>query len=133
MIFGRCPPSIRWTGDCTGEGSLSPVSGEAKAVRMPQQFVPGGLSMNTVIVHPERCVGCLQCSINCAAHLKVFHRATSLGGTESLVEHRASIEPPDTLTPRNLLRISVGLEDVADLVQDLDQALNGSDRLAARL
>ena len=46
---------------------------------------------------------------------------------EGLVEHRASIEPPDTLTPRNLLRISVGLEDAGDLLADLDQALIASD------
>ena len=49
-----------------------------------------------------------------------------------LVEHRASIEPPDTLTPRNLLRISVGLEDVGDLLADLDQALNASDSPVVR-
>ena len=59
-----------------------------------------------------------------AANLKIFMRATSLGGTESLVEHRASIEPPDTLTPPDLLRVSVGLEDIDDLLQDLRQSLD---------
>lgn len=58
-----------------------------------------------------------------AARVKVFLRATSLGGTESLIEHRASIEGPDTRTPDNLLRVSVGLENVEDLIEDLDQAL----------
>lgn len=58
-----------------------------------------------------------------AAKLKVFIRATSLGGTESLIEHRASIEGPDSRTPDNLLRVSVGLENVDDLIEDLDQAL----------
>jgi cystathionine gamma-synthase len=58
-----------------------------------------------------------------AAKLRVFTRATSFGGTESLVEHRASIEGPGTRTPENLLRISIGLEHPDDLIDDLDQAL----------
>jgi cystathionine gamma-synthase len=58
-----------------------------------------------------------------AAKLRVFTRATSFGGTESLVEHRASIEGPGTRTPENLLRLSVGLEHADDLIDDLDQAL----------
>jgi cystathionine gamma-synthase len=44
--------------------------------------------------------------------VKIFTQATSLGGVESLIEHRASIEGPDTKTPQNLIRISVGLENV---------------------
>ena len=55
--------------------------------------------------------------------VKIFTQATSLGGVESLIEHRASIEGPDTKTPQNLIRISVGLENVEDLIQDLNQAL----------
>ncbi|HET7922359.1 MAG TPA: aminotransferase class I/II-fold pyridoxal phosphate-dependent enzyme [Gammaproteobacteria bacterium] len=58
-----------------------------------------------------------------AANVKLFSRATSLGGVESLLEHRASMEGPDTLTPRNLVRVSVGLEHPDDLIADLDQAL----------
>jgi len=58
--------------------------------------------------------------------LKLFTRATSLGGPESLIEHRASVEGPATKAPENLLRISVGLENVDDLVEDLEQALRGS-------
>ena len=54
---------------------------------------------------------------------QVFTRATSLGSTESLIEHRASIEGPGTQTPETLLRISVGLEHPDDLMADLDQAL----------
>ncbi|MBE9099732.1 trans-sulfuration enzyme family protein [Vacuolonema iberomarrocanum] len=54
-------------------------------------------------------------------HLKLFHRATSLGGVESLIEHRATTEGPDTTTPDDLLRISVGLEHVDDLMADLAQ------------
>lgn len=58
-----------------------------------------------------------------AAKVSLFTRATSLGGVESLIEHRASIEGPDSQTPRNLLRISVGLEHPDDLIADLDQTL----------
>lgn len=55
--------------------------------------------------------------------LQIFTRATSLGGVESLIEHRASIEGPDTKTPQNLLRVSVGLEHIDDLIADMEQAL----------
>jgi cystathionine gamma-synthase len=58
-----------------------------------------------------------------AANLKLIVRATSLGGVESLIEHRASIEGTDSKTPKNLLRFSVGLEHVDDLMADLEQAL----------
>ena len=64
-----------------------------------------------------------------AARLRVFTRATSFGGTESLVEHRASIEGPGTRTPENLLRLSVGLENADDLIEDLARALaEGTER-----
>ena len=59
-----------------------------------------------------------------AARMTVFTRATSLGGTESLIEHRASIETPPTQTPPTLLRCSIGLEHVDDLLADLSQALD---------
>jgi cystathionine gamma-synthase len=55
--------------------------------------------------------------------LELFTQATSLGGVESLIEHRASIEGSDTKTPKNLLRISVGLEHIDDLIADMEQAL----------
>lgn len=58
-----------------------------------------------------------------AAKLKVFTRATSLGGTHSLIEHRASVEGPKSKTPQNLLRASIGIESVEDLQADLDRAL----------
>ncbi|MFI5340201.1 MAG: trans-sulfuration enzyme family protein [Candidatus Methylomirabilales bacterium] len=60
-----------------------------------------------------------------AAKVKVFTRATSLGGPESLIEHRASVEGPETRTPDNLLRLSIGLEHADDLIEDLAQALTG--------
>ncbi len=58
-----------------------------------------------------------------AGGLDVFTRATSLGRVESLVEHRASIEGEGTTTPGNLLRLSVGIEDVDDGVRDLSRGL----------
>ena len=54
---------------------------------------------------------------------KLFVRATSLGGAESLIEHRHSIEGPTSPIPENLLRLSVGIEHIDDLIADLDQAL----------
>jgi cystathionine gamma-synthase len=58
-----------------------------------------------------------------ASNLKLFQQATSLGGVESLVEHRRSIEGPDSNTPGNLLRLSIGLEHVDDLWEDLNSSL----------
>ena len=58
-----------------------------------------------------------------AAKTKLFVRATSLGGVESLIEHRASSEGPTSKTPQNLLRMSVGLEHADDLIADIAQAL----------
>jgi cystathionine gamma-synthase len=58
-----------------------------------------------------------------AARTRVFVPATSLGGVESLIEHRATVEGPNSPVAPNLLRLSVGIEDVADLIADLDQAL----------
>ncbi|HUN87646.1 MAG TPA: PLP-dependent transferase [Terriglobales bacterium] len=57
-------------------------------------------------------------------HLKVITRATSLGAVETTIDHRYSVEPPGTTTPKNLLRLSVGIEHYEDLIEDLDQALN---------
>jgi len=58
-----------------------------------------------------------------AAHVGLWKRATSLGGTESLIEHRASVEGAGTPAPPDLLRLSVGIEHVDDLIADLEQAL----------
>ena len=62
-------------------------------------------------------------SLEVAGALRLFQNATSLGGPESLVEHRARVEGPDSKLPRNLLRLSVGLEHADDLVADLERAL----------
>lgn len=62
-------------------------------------------------------------AIGAAARVDVWKRATSLGGVESLIEHRASIEGPGSPVPGDLLRLSVGIEDPNDLIADLDRAL----------
>ena len=62
-------------------------------------------------------------AIRTAAQVRLWKRATSLGGVESLIEHRASIEGPGTPCPPDLLRLSTGIEDVEDLFRDLDEAL----------
>jgi cystathionine gamma-synthase len=62
-------------------------------------------------------------AMSVGAKTKIFTRATSLGGVESLVEHRASIEGAGTTSPEGLLRLSIGLENADDLIEDLEQAL----------
>jgi cystathionine gamma-synthase len=56
---------------------------------------------------------------------RLFKSATSLGGVESLIEHRASVESAESRVPRDLLRLSVGIEDADDLIEDLERALSG--------
>jgi cystathionine gamma-synthase len=62
-------------------------------------------------------------ALGVVSRVRLFTRATSLGGPESLIEHRASSEGPGSRTPPGLLRLSIGLEHPDDLVEDLDQAL----------
>jgi cystathionine gamma-synthase len=81
-----------------------------------QMALPGGMLAFQVQGGREK-------AFEVAAKVKVFTRATSLGGVESLIEHRASMEGPGTRTPDNLLRLSVGLEHPDDLIEDLAQAL----------
>jgi len=63
-------------------------------------------------------------ALRAAGRLNLFTNATSLGGCESLVEHRASVEGAHPSSPQNLLRLSIGLEDAEDLIADLRQALS---------
>jgi cystathionine gamma-synthase len=69
--------------------------------------------------------GGAESAIAAAARVKLWRRATSLGGVESLIEHRASIEGPGSPCPPDLLRLSAGIEDVEDLWRDIDRALSG--------
>ena len=68
--------------------------------------------------------GGVEAAVAGAANVTLFKRATSLGGVESLIEHRASIEGPASSVPDDLLRLSVGLEDPNDLIWDIEQALD---------
>ncbi|MBI4735034.1 MAG: PLP-dependent transferase [candidate division NC10 bacterium] len=81
-----------------------------------QMALPGGMLSFQVKGGRDRAFGV-------AAKVRIFTRATSLGGAESLMEHRASMEGPDTRTPEDLLRLSIGLEHADDLIEDLAQAL----------
>jgi cystathionine gamma-synthase len=67
--------------------------------------------------------GGAEAAIAAAARVRLWKRATSLGGVESLIEHRASVEGAFSKAPENLLRISVGLEHYDDLIEDFRQAL----------
>lgn len=85
-----------------------------------QQMHGGYGAMLSIFVGSSR-----ERALQVAGRMKLFVRATSLGGTESLVEHRRSVEPPDSPVAPDLLRLSIGLEDVEDLWEDLEQALAG--------
>ena len=92
--------------------------GHAVAARQMRDF---GAMMSVQLV------GGREAALAMAGRLRLFTNATSLGGCESLVEHRASTEGPETTTPQNLLRMSVGLEHIDDLLADLAQALAGDE------
>ena len=62
-------------------------------------------------------------ALRAMGRVQLIHRATSLGGTETTIDHRESVEPPHFGTPANLLRLSCGIEHADDLIADLDQAL----------
>jgi cystathionine gamma-synthase len=84
------------------------------AVQMPGGF---GAMLSVCVAGGEAA------ALRVAGRTRLFTRATSLGGVESLIEHRASIEGPGTRAPDNLLRLSVGIEEPDDLIEDLAQAL----------
>ncbi len=89
--------------------------GHAIAARQMEGGFGGMLSI--------RVAGGAAAAIATAARVEIWQRATSLGGVESLIEHRASIEGADGPAPPDLLRLSVGIEDAGDLLADLDAAL----------
>ena len=72
-----------------------------------------------------RVAGGMEASLAAMRRMTVFNSATSLGGTESLAEHRASTEGPGTPVPDDLIRLAVGIEHTQDLIDDLTQALDG--------
>jgi len=72
-----------------------------------------------------RIAGGREGALRAASRVKLFRNATSLGGVESLLEHRRSVESPDSTTPDDLIRVSIGLEHPDDLIEDLRQAVAG--------
>lgn len=100
--------------ECVHYPGLASHSGHAIARKQMSSF--GGMLSVQAGANREE-------SMAIASRLTLFTQATSLGGTESLVEHRASVEGPGTRAPENLLRVSVGLEHVDDLIADFEQAL----------
>ena len=88
----------------------------ARAIIARQMLLPGGMMSIQV-------KGGAEAAVAMSNRLQLFTRATSLGGVESLIEHRHSVEGPTTRSPENLLRVSVGLEHPHDLKADLAQAL----------
>jgi len=87
-----------------------------------QQMIGGYGGMLSVRIR-----GGAAAAIATASRVEVWKRATSLGGVESLIEHRASVEGADSPAPPDLLRLSVGIEDPGDLIADLTAALDGGD------
>jgi cystathionine gamma-synthase len=94
---------------------LAAFPGHAVAARQMKDGFGGMMSI--------RVKGGTEAAIATAAQVRVWRRATSLGGVDSLIEHRASIEGPGTPAPGDLLRLSVGLEAIDDLYDDLAAAL----------
>lgn len=83
-----------------------------------QQMTGGFGGMLSLRVH-----GGFDAARKVATSTRVFLPATSLGGVESLIEHRIAVEPPESRVPDDLLRLSIGIESVEDLIADLEQAL----------
>ncbi|HET7757426.1 MAG TPA: aminotransferase class I/II-fold pyridoxal phosphate-dependent enzyme [Steroidobacteraceae bacterium] len=125
--------ALRVRAQCAGAFALAGFLASHRAVE--QVFYPG------LPDHPQHALAARQmpggfgavlsvciaagreAAMRTAARTRLFTRATSLGGVESLIEHRASIEGPGSRTPQNLLRLAVGIEEPADLIDDLAQAL----------
>lgn len=99
-----------------------PGLASAPDYQLAQRQMPGGFGgMLSIEV-----VGGEQAAIKTAANTQLWKRATSLGGVESLIEHRASIEGKGTPVPSSLLRLSTGIEEASELLDDLLQALKQS-------
>ena len=99
---------------------LPSFAGHAVAAK---QMKGGFGGMMSIRVKASSTVSGEGAAIATAAHIQLWKRATSLGGVESLIEHRASVEGPGTPAPADLLRLSVGIENTQDLIADLEQAL----------
>jgi cystathionine gamma-synthase len=126
-LFVRVPAACRgaqkiaehFSGHARIEGVLYPglpsAAGHAVAAKQMRGGFGGMLSL--------RIKGGEAAAIAVAARTRLWKRATSLGGVESLIEHRASVEGTNSPAPVDMLRLSVGIEDVDDLIADLEQAV----------
>ena len=108
-------PGLPGAADAADATGAARAAGHAVAARQMRGGYGGMLSI--------RARGGEAAAIATAAHVQLWKRATSLGGTESLIEHRASVEGAGTPVPLDLLRLSTGIEDAGDLIDDLEQAL----------
>ena len=97
---------------------LASHPGHAIAARQMTGGVGGMLSLLVT--------GGREAAVRTASRAEIFLPATSLGGVESLGEHRATIEGLESDVPENLLRLSVGIEDVGELIADLEHMLSGA-------
>jgi cystathionine gamma-synthase len=123
-------PRVRWQND--GALAIAQFLSDQPAVlevlhpdlpSHPQHALAAKQSTGSGGLFSIRLRGGRDAALRVASKLQLFRRATSFGGPESLVEHRASVEGPATQTPDDLLRLAIGLEDPADLIVDLAQAL----------
>ncbi len=106
------------------EAVLYPGLASSQGFTVSQRQMQGGFGgMLSLRTKPNAQSG-EAAAIAVAAHTQLWKRATSLGGVESLIEHRASVEGAGTPAPPDLLRLSVGIEHVGDLIADLEQALH---------
>lgn len=103
------------------ERVLHPWLPEHPGYEVARAQMGGGGALFSILVK-----GDADSAIRAAANVNVFIRATSFGGPDSLIEHRASVEEPGTKTPPNLLRLSIGLEETQVLIDDLDRALKAA-------
>lgn len=101
------------------EDVFHPLHPDHRDHERAQVYLPGGTGLISFTVRGDE-----RAAMATVAETRLFTRATSLGGVESLIEHRASIEGQGTKTPSNLIRLSIGLEHVDDLWADLEQALD---------
>ena len=111
--------ALRFDGDPRLEAVLYPGLADHPNHEIAARQMTGGFGgMVSLLVR-----GGAEAAARTASATRVFRPATSLGGVESLIEHRAVVEGPHSLVPENLLRLSVGIEAEQDLIADLDRAL----------
>jgi len=131
-VRGQSAGALAIAAALAGHGAVSQVlypglpqhTGHALAAAQSRLTEASGTPLPLGAMLAIRLAGGAAQAMAVAEHTRLFQRATSLGGVESLIEHRAPVEGPGTLTPDDLLRLSVGLEHPDDLLADLLAALS---------